>query len=419
MTALPARRETFGFVEGMRGIAAVQVALTHLFSAFLPTFARVSGKPHYGWETGFSHTPLYFLIDGNTAVYIFFLMSGFVLAPSFLTTKLRISQIIAKRVIRLYIPVLAAGIVTAGLWLAVPMARDQAVTLTMSAWASVLCRNSMSAGSIVKDVFLNSMVFGYESESVLEHIPALSRLIVGTPLTVSLNPPLWTVHAELWGSMLTIAVALFFKATSRKVFWPVFVIALFLTGTSFCTLFLLGFAAYVGRANLLQLQSRSASLVGVILITCGIVVSSMLGQQPFDTALNIASRVTWLNTRAGVRLQFECAAVLIMLGVSLSHRAQAVLSTRLPVLLGKISFSLYLIHFPIIFTVGFAVFNRLSPTFDYGVSVACAMVVSMTLSLMLAILFERYIDQNSVRFSRQFADYMNRSPKSDSSLQQR
>jgi peptidoglycan/LPS O-acetylase OafA/YrhL len=418
MSATAAKRETFGFVEGMRGIAAVQVVLTHLFSAFFPVFAGVGGSSHYGWEADFARTPLYFLIDGNTAVYIFFLMSGFVLAPSFLATKLGTCQIIAKRVARLYVPVLAAGFMSVGLWLLLPAARDQAVGVTMSAWASVLCRNPMSLWSIIKDITLNSMVLGYERESVLQHIPVLSNLIVGTPLTVAFNPPLWTIHAELWGSMLTIAVALLFKAVSRKIFWSVFLIALLLTGTSFFTLFLLGFAAYVSKEKLVRLKRRG-SLVGALLIACGIIVSSTLSQHPFDVALDVANHVAWLNTRAAIRLQFECGAILIMLGVCLCHQVRAALSTRLPMWLGKISFSLYLIHFPVIFTVGFTVFNATHSTFDYGPSAALAMAASVALSLLLAIAFERCIDTRSVRFSRKLPEYMSAGDRSPLPQKQR
>ncbi|QIN62863.1 Acyltransferase family protein [Caballeronia sp. SBC1] len=418
MNATAAKRETFGFIEGMRGMAALQVVLTHLFSAFFPVFAGVGGNAHYAWEAEFARTPLYFLIDGNTAVYIFFLMSGFVLAPSFLTTKLGACQIIAKRFARLYIPVLAAGIISVGLWLILPAARDHAVGVTMSAWASALCRNPMSLWSIIKDTTLNSMVLGYETESVLQHIPIVSSLIVGTPLTLAFNPPLWTLHAELWGSVLTIAVAFFYKAVSRRVFWPVCLIALLVTGTSFFTLFLLGFAAYVSKERLVRLKSRGASLVAGILIACGITVSSTLSQHPFDVALNVANQVAWLNTRAGIRLQFEFGAILIMLGVCLCHQARAALSMRLPVWLGKISFSLYLIHFPVIFTVGFAVFNAVYPTFGYGLSAAFAMATSMALSLLLAIAFERYVDARSVRFSRKLTAYMSTSDKSPPALSQ-
>jgi peptidoglycan/LPS O-acetylase OafA/YrhL len=418
MTAASAKRETFGFVEGMRGIAAVQVVLTHLFSAFFPVFAGVGGNSHYGWEAEFARTPLYFLIDGNTAVYIFFLMSGFVLVPSFLTTKLGACQIVAKRVARLYIPVLAAGIISVGLWLLLPAARDHAVGITLSAWASALCRNPMSLWSIIKDITLSSMVLGYENESVFQHIPVLSSLIAGTPLTLAFNPPLWTIHAELWGSMLTVAVTFFFKAASRRVFWPVFLIALLLTGTSFFTLFLLGFAAYIGKEKLFRPRGRGTSLVGALLIACGIMVSSTLSRHPFDATLQVANHVVWLNTRAGIRLQFEFGAILIMLGVCLCHQARVALSARLPVWLGKISFSLYLIHFPVIFTVGFTVFNGLYLTYGYGLSAAFAMATSMVLSVLLAIAFERRIDQYSLRISRKLPEYMSASDRSPP-LQQR
>jgi peptidoglycan/LPS O-acetylase OafA/YrhL len=87
--------------------------------------------------------------------------------------------------------------------------------------------------------------------------------------------------------------------------------------------------------------------------------------------------------------------------------------------LGKISFSLYLIHFPVIFTVGFTVFNALHPIFDYWLSSALAMAASMALSLLLAIAFERYIDTKSVRLSRKLPEYMSASDRSSLQIKQR
>jgi len=85
-------RDKFQFVEGTRGIAALQVVVLHYCASFLPAFARVGTVTHFDWESRFGRTPLFFLADGYTAVFIFFLMSGFVLAPSLTSSSLSLQD---------------------------------------------------------------------------------------------------------------------------------------------------------------------------------------------------------------------------------------------------------------------------------------------------------------------------------------
>ena len=53
------------YLEGVRGIAAMQVVLLHFVTGFLPETAQ------HAWP------PLRVLFDGHTAVYVFFLLRHF------------------------------------------------------------------------------------------------------------------------------------------------------------------------------------------------------------------------------------------------------------------------------------------------------------------------------------------------------
>src|ERR1700729_1822593 len=68
---LPVQPAKIQFLEGLRGIAAVQVVMLHFVTGFLPDTAEHAIPPLPApW-------------DGHTAVYVFFLISGAVLTPSF------------------------------------------------------------------------------------------------------------------------------------------------------------------------------------------------------------------------------------------------------------------------------------------------------------------------------------------------
>ena len=77
-------------------------------SVFFPLLARVGTHQNVTGEARLSHSPLFLLIDGYSAVYLFFVMSGFVLAGSFLHSAHAFYWLALKRFVRLYLPVLAA-----------------------------------------------------------------------------------------------------------------------------------------------------------------------------------------------------------------------------------------------------------------------------------------------------------------------
>lgn len=397
--------ERFGFIEGARGLAAIQVVLLHYFSAFLPAFARVGTVQHYGWEIKLSTTPAFFVINGNAAVFIFFLMSGFVLAPSFMNARLGIGRQVLKRFVRLFIPVAVSVIVAIALVCLIPRANEHAASFTHSTWAANLYANPMTLASLAKEVLLNSMMLGYQAASIFEHVSAIMRFFPLQPLTESLNPPLWTLHAEFWGSMLTLAVAQLYRRISRPLFWAIFAVTFILTGTSPFTLFLLGFAGYTCRHRMLQRTGRITSFLGAVLIAGGVVVSSSIGPGWFDSLLMYASRYTWMQAAAGVRVQNEIAAVLLLAGVVINPAARRLLAHQVPVWLGKISFSVYLIHFPILFTVGYGTFLLVAPHVPYATSVLIATATGSALTISIAALFERVVDRRAVMLARWAVDW--------------
>src|ERR1700744_4745635 len=103
------------YLEGLRGIAAMQVVVMHFVTGFMPYTAKPAGGP------------LRVLFDGHTAVYVFFLISGAVLTPSF-ARRGTFAAKICKRILRLGIPVAAAAVIAMGLIAVMPHAHGVAAT---------------------------------------------------------------------------------------------------------------------------------------------------------------------------------------------------------------------------------------------------------------------------------------------------
>jgi peptidoglycan/LPS O-acetylase OafA/YrhL len=97
-------------LDGLRGVAAVTVALGHFFFLF----------PQNRWTGVWKYSPLYVLVAGREAVVVFFVLSGFALYRMMDGQSNRgYAQFAVRRVIRIYGPYLAAlGLAVAGnFWL--------------------------------------------------------------------------------------------------------------------------------------------------------------------------------------------------------------------------------------------------------------------------------------------------------------
>ena len=84
--------------------------------------------------------------------------------------------------------------------------------------------------------------------------------------------------------------------------------------------------------------------------------------------------------------------------------AQRICSMRLPAWLGRMSFPIYLLHWPIMMTVGSMTFLFASPL-GQQIAAITALLVGLLVTLPLAILFERFVDQPAIALSRVFGRF--------------
>ena len=182
----------FRYLDGVRGLASLQVLVSHCLLAFLPGAERTVG----------------FLADGDFAVLLFFVMSGFVLTISFERQRAVLPLIVISRIFRLALPVAAACLFGLLLLLAMPDAHVRAGELSGSGFlAGKTIASPLRAVADILGVTMwtgtsNTTLFGF-----LRHV---------LPTTEnSLDPPIWSMHLELWGSFLV----LFLVTVNRA--WPV------------------------------------------------------------------------------------------------------------------------------------------------------------------------------------------------------
>lgn len=119
-------RQRFTGLDGLRGIAALIVVFSHtwlIFQAWVggpgpDRSAMVQAEP---WAKALQQSPLALFYAGGEAVFVFFILSGFVLVLPFLRgRRTSWAAYYPKRVLRLYLPVVGAVVLAALVIMAVP-----------------------------------------------------------------------------------------------------------------------------------------------------------------------------------------------------------------------------------------------------------------------------------------------------------
>jgi len=391
-------RYHFQFADGLRGLAALQVLFLHYASVYLPLYAHEGTVSHFAVERWLAESPFFALIDGGTAVCLFFVISGFVLASSFENMTVGVGAAALKRSIRLLLPVLIAAVFSYICLGLVPAPLGELRDITHSDFAARIYLQPITFLSIMRDGFINALFLGYEPVSLFS---GRSWLIL-PGLDQSIDPPFWTLHVEFWGSMLVLALVYLNRRLSPIALAAVVIVALWLVGTSWYLLFVVGFLLYLIKDVVVPRTTWFISGVGSALVIWGgiIGVTKASGQvQALFLALTPFVRGQALNAYT---FQSSVGGALIFAGVWLSPHLRVLLSCRPVVALGRLSFGLYLLHFPVLFALSSRVFLWLLPH-GYGMAISGASVAGMGITVGLAFLYDRFVDGYVLQFSREVA----------------
>jgi peptidoglycan/LPS O-acetylase OafA/YrhL len=366
------------YLEGLRGIAAVQVVLLHFVTAFLPDTAEHAPPP------------LRVLWDGHTAVYVFFLISGAVLTPSFARGGAWPRQA-AKRLVRLGVPVAAAAVVALVLLAAMPDAHLIAARVSGSGWLSMDSSGAATLAHLLREITLDSLLLGYREYTLFA--PIADRLPL---LEHALNAPSWSLHLELYGSFLLLGLVML-RTRAPRVHAGAVVLCAILFGTHPMFLFVLGHlcATWLGKP---PMPAIGASVLGAILIAVGLTMSATKDWAFLEAARVEIARYAPVAAPNLFQFQSQLAATALFGGVLLSSHAQRLLSRCR--YLGRLSFSIYLLHFPILFTLGCAGFIALASVLPQPAAVTVTFIVFAAIVLIAAAGFERSVDRQAVRMGR-------------------
>ncbi|MDY7989747.1 acyltransferase [Paenibacillus polymyxa] len=363
------------YLEGLRGVASLLVVFNHFIVAFYPAAYFMNKEQIHtknGIEMLIGQTPFNILFTGNLSVCIFFVLSGYVLSYYyFLNGNLNVITSNAyRRYFRLLSPVFISSLISFIFIKLSLFFNLEASRLTFSgAWLGELWKTDASLISFFKttlyDVFING--------------------------DSTYNTVLWTMSWEFKGSFLIFAVVAIFGRSNYR--WLVYPIVMILTFNSYYLVFIAGMVLADYKASDFKIKNiLSNPFLNGILILIGL----YLGSYPMNYRGSIYSLISDLSWADPVRFHMIGATILLFLIINLQV-FQNFFANRFFVYLGRISFSMYLLHVIVIGSFSCYLFMKMYPYFSYSTSVIITFAISMLLIFIISHLFSIFVDEPSVR----------------------
>jgi peptidoglycan/LPS O-acetylase OafA/YrhL len=349
-TTPPARRLTS--LDAVRGIAFFVFILSHCY-------LTIPDAPRSAFEGSLWSRPLRLLHNGNAAVIIFFVLSGYVLAlPFFRGTQPSYPRYLLKRFCRIYIPFAAAILVAACLYcLASRQIAPNASEWFNGVWPWKKPRLSTLAGHLLMigtrrdmnlDIVMWSLVYEMRISLIFPLLVALCRntrqALFASFLMLAISTKILTVVGDnnhpsnisnFWITLL----------------WTMKLVPSFVTGI----------LLNKHRARIQSILQRVPTIIRAILFTVAVIIIFCVNQLPTVKR----------------DILYDVGAALVILAAIEMPRLNVFLNSRIPQWLGRISYSVYLIHLPI-FLVMFPLLLERLPFVVAAVAVIASSLIAAT-----------------------------------------
>lgn len=374
------KKERFAFLDGLKGFACLGVFTHHFFLSFFPasyfgTDAAVMTAS--GFDVSLSVEPYSFFVNGNFWVCLFLVISAFLLSNKIFQLRSKsafdtLSETLLKRYLRLMIPAALIGIFSYFL-------------------TDLLTRTGLNyLGKI------NSLSF----PSFLYHAVVHMWIFVDS----SVQGPFWMLHYLLFGSYLAILIAL---ATPLKNRWTP-LIHLFLTavlgilnhyyvgivlGVMICYLYHCRTSlqntfnnGFFNKITIFLVQNRILrSAAGILLLLAGLFLGAYPSYVKPDNIYRIFNAYAFRDPDA-YELIHSIGAACLLASFFLLKELADFFSTKPFLFLGKISFSIYLVHSMLLEHVGYFIMHKMNDLIgNYSIAGILTYLILFSLLLPLSL----------------------------------
>lgn len=373
------------YIDGLRGIACILVFVNHFLMAFFPASYlggdTVSHVPN-GLDTWYATAPVSVLTNGNFWVCVFFVLSAYVLSYKILQNAdsenalSSISNGFLKRYFRLFLPVFCVCILILILSRLGLFFNNTAAAITGSGLMTGRYEYPLSLYELFSSSF--ARIWFKADETFSNSFWMLSTLFIGGFLS----------------SILSIMAG---KRNRRMLFLYGFFALIFMHLDSLYLSFVLGTVlAYVSVRCPEWLQKIEQSVLLKITSVFFLLFGLFLGGYPSGVEAP-ANLYHYLNhLPAGItpyKFYHLVGAFLVVAGVLCLPFVQKGLSVKPILFLGDISFAIYLLNLPLIFSLSSCLLLQMAGNIEnYLLCSSIIFVLSTILLILLSYLFNRFVE---------------------------
>jgi peptidoglycan/LPS O-acetylase OafA/YrhL len=381
--------------DGLRGLAAFIVVLAH----FRPTFclnineqvlnvAGITGEKSRIIVTNF----LSLFYEGGLPVFIFWMMSAYVISLKlFQSDKVKSENYLieasTKRYFRLAIPVVVASFFCF-------------VLMKLNMMYNITLANALGTG--YADGWLNQQ---YHFDAGFFHFVRTSFVEVFMNGNCNYNFVLWTMAPELLGSLMCFALfAIIGTNKKRYLIYVVSIVLLTFGGFRDVTYFFY-LTFFIGMLWCDVMNSKDEDIafrpaLRKIFNSKSLTVFLMV----ISFAIPIYSEaIRPLPRNLYYLFAFPVKAVAIVLAVHQFKLMRKLMTTRVMRFMGKISFSMYLLHIPVLFSLG--AYMYLNAGIPDTVKLPAIFVAVFAALISISFLFEKYVDRTAIKLSNKVGKY--------------
>ncbi len=369
------------YLNGIKGIACLIVALMHFINAFYPAVFNEEGvfASHLPWalDAHITQTPLMSLINGRLMVGVFMVISGMVITMQVMrcSDRRKLAQIVSKRYFRF--------------------------TLTLFFFCALVfilrSLNLFYAEKLVEitDARGQKGVYSQELNILDTFTYAFFRIPFQKNTVFSLA--FWCIRDMIVGSFVAVLCGIAAQNSRKRILLLAFMLYSVLAyQNQWISAYVLGSIlayVFVHKDEFPKFRNRLVyDIAGVVIFLIGMTI----GTYPWRVVpTNFYAALGALLPQNMVKTDFFeiLGGFLIVSGISMSS-VRRVFDTRPMQFLGKISFSVYLLHIPVIFSVGAGAMILLQGWNDaYNKNTVVVFVVVAAFTIVLSWLYNKYVER--------------------------
>ncbi|EHJ8051985.1 MULTISPECIES: acyltransferase family protein [Escherichia] len=366
-------------VEGVRGLACLMVVLSHLSIIFFPYLHTGDTKIiKSSFDAVTRDLPIGFTYSGTSAVYIFFVLSGYILTSVIFRSgciSKKSAKMLLERYVRLLIPVSASIIICA-----------------------------IVVNYFPFNKYWVPWIWSLGKDGDLSVIGVLKNSLYGSILKgdSSINMVTWTMQVEFYGSLLVFLISpisIFIKKAPLILsLIAVLIIINFNDKNAY------GYASFLFGMAICLCGSYKNKVIGYAILIASLYLAGFKYNhylyawlKEFSLSINSIEKINLyllFNLLSGIGVVYSLCKIGVMSWFS---------ESKIMVFLGKLSFSAYLIQMPVFYCLSGPVYHESRKIMSDSSACLSAVLISVVMLYACSYIFYLLIDRKSIEVSHRFA----------------